>query len=472
MNAGGPAYTDPQGRGWAADTNFTGGSTYGDSHPIANTDAEALYQSERYGAFQYQFAVPNGTYQLRLKFAELYFTGPGQRIFNVLINGQTALSNFDVFAQAGGAFRAVDRELPVTTSNGQIVIQFSPLTDNPQISAIEIVPQNGGSGTTITWNTGAPAPIGRMEAQGVVARDPRDNKERLYIFGGFSNDHYEVTLRSDAYDPATDTWTRIADMPEGITHAAVVADGSTIYLVGGYLGHHPGGAIDRVYKYDLINDRWSLGPPLPAVRSAGAAAIVSRNLHFVAGATRTAGTEDDTDQGDHWVLALDGGSTWDRRRSIPTPRNHTIGRTLNGKIYVIGGQNNTNEEFGNLSIVEVYDPSTDSWMVAASMPAPKGQLGATVLDGRIVIVGGTANGLPPSAEVASYNPQTDAWSLLTPIPDGRAAPIVGAIDGRIIVASGADGIEPNGRSDWQASPIVWNGILSNPLVRLQVAPAN
>ncbi len=557
VNAGGPAYTDPQGLVWAADTQFSGGATYTTTNPIAATDSQPLFQSERYGVFQYLFPVPNGTYQLRLRFAEIYLTQPGQRVFNVSVNGQTILPNFDIFVAAGGAFRAIDRTFAVSVTNGQMLLQFSSNIENPTIGAIEIVAQGGGGGvsvaisptaatltpntsrqftatvagasntgvswsyapqlgvltntglytapasvtsnqtvtvtatsladptksasatvtltpgggsTTITWNTGTPAPIGRMEAQGIVARDPRDNREKLYVFGGFFNDLYQVTPRSDAYDPSTNTWTQIADTPELLTHSAVVADGNTIYLVGAYVGNHPGGATTRVYKYNITTNTWSDGPRLPAARGAGAAAIVGRNLHFIGGATRTAGLDNDTDQIEHWVLALDGGTAWVPRRPIPTRRNHIIAVTIGGKIYVPGGQNNTNEEFGNLSVVEVYDPPTDTWTAAANMPTPRGHLGAAVLDGRMIVVGGTGNSVPPVAEVASYNPATNAWTTLTPIPDGRATPIVGAINGRLIVASGADGIEPNALSDWQASRVVWNGILSGPLASLQALP--
>jgi len=46
-----------------------------------------LYQTERYGNFTYQFTVPNGGYNVTLKFAEFYWTSAGKRIFNVAING-------------------------------------------------------------------------------------------------------------------------------------------------------------------------------------------------------------------------------------------------------------------------------------------------------------------------------------------------------------------------------------------------
>ena len=107
---------------------------------MSGTADQPLYLSERWdlNLVQYQFAVPNGTYTVNLKFAENYASAAGQRIFNIGINGQSALSNFDIFAQAGGASRAVDRATTVTVTNGQMVIQFTPVVGAAKVNAIEI----------------------------------------------------------------------------------------------------------------------------------------------------------------------------------------------------------------------------------------------------------------------------------------------------------------------------------------------
>ncbi|HLG76031.1 MAG TPA: malectin domain-containing carbohydrate-binding protein, partial [Ktedonobacteraceae bacterium] len=75
----------------------------------------------------------------RLHWAELTFSNPGQRVFNVAINGNTVLSNFDVFA-TGGYKKALVKEFTATAdSNGQINISFTQAgADNPFISGIEI----------------------------------------------------------------------------------------------------------------------------------------------------------------------------------------------------------------------------------------------------------------------------------------------------------------------------------------------
>lgn len=142
VNAGGASYTDEGGTRWAADADFAGGATWSTGSNIFNTPTPALYQTCRYGAFSYNFGVPNGNYNVTLKFAEISVSGPGQRLFNVSINGAQVLSNFDIFASAGGANMATDRTFGVTVTGGQISIQFTNGAVNmPMLSAIAIMPQ-------------------------------------------------------------------------------------------------------------------------------------------------------------------------------------------------------------------------------------------------------------------------------------------------------------------------------------------
>jgi hypothetical protein len=141
VNAGGPAYIDSQGITWSADTGYVGGAMQSVVGNILGTPTPALYQSYHSGPwFSYQFAAPNGNYTVTLKFAEVGKTGPGQRVFDVAINGATVLSGFDIFAQAGGAFTAVDRTFTATAPNGLIEIDFTGTTGSAIVNAIKIVP--------------------------------------------------------------------------------------------------------------------------------------------------------------------------------------------------------------------------------------------------------------------------------------------------------------------------------------------
>jgi hypothetical protein len=146
VNAGGPAYTDLSGNVWSADTGYLNGLTFGTSAWIASLATPALYQTERFdpGVLEYKFRVPNGNYDVALKFAEIYFNSAGQRVFNIVINGAQLEANFDIFAVAGGSGIPIDKTYTVAVQNGTIDIQLTPVANNPKVSAIQITAAAAG----------------------------------------------------------------------------------------------------------------------------------------------------------------------------------------------------------------------------------------------------------------------------------------------------------------------------------------
>ena len=74
-------YTDALGRVWAADNSFSGGATFTIANSIANTSDQTIFQSERSAIakayFFYSISIPNGTYTLKLGFAEIGFNFVG-----------------------------------------------------------------------------------------------------------------------------------------------------------------------------------------------------------------------------------------------------------------------------------------------------------------------------------------------------------------------------------------------------------
>lgn len=142
VNAGGPDFVDPTTNlHWAADTGFSGGTATSTTQPIVgNPSNAALYQTQRFGNFTYTFPIPPGNYILTLKFAESFWSAAGQRVFNVTANGQTILSNFDIFAAAGAQNKPIDRTFTVAANSTGIVLQFVTVTDNAAVNAIAITP--------------------------------------------------------------------------------------------------------------------------------------------------------------------------------------------------------------------------------------------------------------------------------------------------------------------------------------------
>ncbi len=109
----GSDYADRQGRIWQSDRYFQGGTVFeSHDHPIYGTREPRIYQSRREGSFAYDIPLPPGDYELRLHFAETLYGednvaggGESSRVFNVWINGQEALHEFDVIAEAGAEHR-------------------------------------------------------------------------------------------------------------------------------------------------------------------------------------------------------------------------------------------------------------------------------------------------------------------------------------------------------------------------------
>ena len=157
VKAGSSQYTDSQGNVWSADENYTGGTAAVTTSAIAGAlpgaGDQALYQSQRWGnPFSYVFNVPAGSYQVTLKFAETYWTAAGDRVFNVSINGNTVLTNFDIYKTAGGQNIALDEVFNnIAPSGGAISIQFGPASaDNAMVDAIQIIPMPSTSTPTPT----------------------------------------------------------------------------------------------------------------------------------------------------------------------------------------------------------------------------------------------------------------------------------------------------------------------------------
>ncbi len=175
INAGGPAQT-VSGTIWsacAATTTcsnwVTGGNAYSETDTITGIPAgmnNTIFQSEwtgggttAVGAKIFGFTVPvaNGSYRVRLHFAELNKTAAGTRLFDVRLENTTVLSNFDIWAQAGGIDKAIVREYPATITDGAVNIDFMKRVENAKISAIEIIPVTAPDTTAPAVVTGLTA---------------------------------------------------------------------------------------------------------------------------------------------------------------------------------------------------------------------------------------------------------------------------------------------------------------------------
>ncbi|HEX8528415.1 MAG TPA: malectin domain-containing carbohydrate-binding protein, partial [Cytophagales bacterium] len=147
INAGGETLTTAGGKKFSDDSYYAAGRAstlfFGD---IDNTDDDALYADGRVGVFAYGLPSGNGTFDVTLHFAETYWGnqvagGVGSRRFHVDLEGVRKLTNYDIFAAAGGALRATTETFRVTVTDGILDLGFARgSADLPLVSAIEVTP--------------------------------------------------------------------------------------------------------------------------------------------------------------------------------------------------------------------------------------------------------------------------------------------------------------------------------------------
>jgi beta-galactosidase len=162
VNVGSNAqYFDDTGPVWLEDRAYTpggfgyvGGTARLMAREIVITDTRQtpLYVTYRAGLDAYKFDVPDGEYELELRFAEpggaqgTVVAGgalppgeaPGAHAFGVLVNGRTVVERLDLATRRNVApARPVTAE--VTASNGSgVVVTFKPIVGQPVLNAIHI----------------------------------------------------------------------------------------------------------------------------------------------------------------------------------------------------------------------------------------------------------------------------------------------------------------------------------------------
>jgi hypothetical protein len=134
--------------GFVADEDFVGGTSVTTTSSIAtngvtNAAPQAIYQTGRIGTYGYEFKnlPPNTNYTVRLHFAETQATGPGQRLFSIIIGGVWVLENFDIFKTAGGQNHAVVQTFKArSTPSGMLLVLLQASKGNTEINGIELHP--------------------------------------------------------------------------------------------------------------------------------------------------------------------------------------------------------------------------------------------------------------------------------------------------------------------------------------------
>jgi N-acetylneuraminic acid mutarotase len=183
------------------------------------------------------------------------------------------------------------------------------------------------------------------------------------------------------------------------------------------------------FSYNIENT-WVSKAPMHVARADLGVAVVNGDIYAIGG--NTIAGEYSADQG--FYKGITGGvvntvekydpitDNWVSKTPMPTPRDSFAIAVCQNKIYCIGGRTSiplfSSQTFTNVN--EVYDPATDLWQTKAPLPTMEWPLQASVISGKIFVIG-------RSGATYAYNPLNDSWTTKTRAPSVNNEPIAGFV---------------------------------------------
>lgn len=130
-----------------------------------------------------------------------------------------------------------------------------------------------------------------------------------------------------------------------------------------------------------------------------------------------------------------GAGHWTAKAPLPTAMAEVGVAALDGKVYVLGG---TAQGRWDSPLNEQYDPASDAWHERAPMPKGLSHVGAVALGGKLYAIGGFINIVHVGAQDLAfvYDPAADRWSELPHLSSPRASVAAAAVGGRIHIFGG------------------------------------
>lgn len=269
------------------------------------------------------------------------------------------------------------------------------------------------------WRALRNAPLARQQVATAVVDGT------IWVFGGLEENN--ATPTTAGYDPAIDTWKAGPDLPIPLHHAMAVNYRGELVVMGGW---QPQGAdlqaitSDRVFA--LRSGGWVELPKLNRPRAAGAAAVVANKIVVVGGQANGELVA---------AISVFDGERWRDGARIPTPREHLAAASDGAGLYAVGGRLLSADK--NLAALERYDPATNRWQQLPAMPTARGGLGAAVIDGRLIAVGGE-HPTGVFGTVQAYDIASSTWSELAPLGKPRHGLAVAAVGNALYAFHGAE----------------------------------
>jgi N-acetylneuraminic acid mutarotase len=253
---------------------------------------------------------------------------------------------------------------------------------------------------------------------------------RVLVAGGRPT---PATASSEAYlfDPAANAFQKTTPMgKQRWYHTATrLLDGRVLVAGGSGPGSTP---LDSTELFDPTSATWSSGPPLPGPRAGHCALLLGNgDLLLIGGYSKATQLNS--------LVLFHAGSWIQLATGMASKRaGHAATLLANGKVLTVGGYDGS-----YLDTLEVFDPASgNSTALTAKLTDPRSQTTASLLpNGKVLIVGGMSaeNGVAALGDDL-YDPGTDSVVGVThpgTVPFSHAAATL--LDGRVLITGGTGG---------------------------------
>ncbi len=232
-----------------------------------------------------------------------------------------------------------------------------------------------------------------------------DATGKVYSVAGLVKDAGEIA-NGYVYDPAGRTWRPIADLPRATEAPTAVSLNGTLYVIGGWdvRSGELLSAFGSVYAYDPATNTWSHRADLPEQVGGARAVALGGRVYVIGGSS-------DGVSGSSAVFRYDPTrNTWTQVADYPVPVAANGCAAINGQVVCAGGFSSN----GNPTRTTYrYDPGTDSWSRGADMPYDDWGMTYSGAGGKLQVAGGITDANSDATnQAAQYDPVGDTWSAL------------------------------------------------------------
>jgi hypothetical protein len=260
---------------------------------------------------------------------------------------------------------------------------------------------------------------------------------RVLVAGGYSYAKKDTVRSADLVDPKSLAVTPAAPLNEdrNFAAAALLPDGQVL-VAGGFAETR--GTLGTAERYDPAANTWSVtrGAMNDRRELFTATPLTDGRVLLVGGLSlkkrETLTTAEVYDPATDAFTPTADGMQIDRFE-------HAAVRLADGRVLVVGGKSwKVGQPDHPLASAEIYDPATGRFrLVGGAMRQARSRPTATLLlDGRVLIAGGTDHGKPALA-CEIFDPRAERFTPAAPLKEGRMAhDAVRLPDGRVLVAGG------------------------------------